>query len=94
MRKRRLLSRVISALIIGSFVFAFLPKDALAVNPIVQDVYTADPAPFAAPDGKLYVYTSHDEDDTKNGFFTMYDWKCYSTEDMVNWTDHGTERSW
>ena len=90
MRKRRLFSKIISALIIGSFVFAFLPKDALAVNPIVQDVYTADPAPFAAPDGKLYVYTSHDEDDTKNGFFTMYDWKCYSTEDMVNWTDHGT----
>ncbi len=20
----------------------------------------------------------------------MNDWKCYSTKDMVNWTDHGT----
>jgi beta-xylosidase len=66
------------------------PKKAEAVNPIVQDVYTADPAPMVCSDGRLYVYTSHDEDATKNGFFTMDNWKCYSTTDMVNWTDHGT----
>lgn len=61
-----------------------------ATNPIVQDLYTADPAPMVCSDGRLYVYTSHDEDETVNGFFTMNDWKCYSTTDMVNWTDHGT----
>lgn len=66
------------------------PKKAEAVNPIVQDVYTADPAPMVCSDGRLYVYTSHDEDEIIGGFYTMNDWKCYSTTDMVNWTDHGT----
>mgnify|MGYP004655502127 FL=1 len=69
-------------------------KKAEAVNPIVQDVYTADPAPMVCSDGKVYVYTSHDEDVTVNNFFSMNDWKCYSTTDMVNWTDHGTVLSW
>jgi hypothetical protein len=41
-------------------------------------------------DGRLYVYTSHDEDVTVNNFFTMNDWRLYSTADMVNWTDHGS----
>ena len=62
---------------------------ALADNPIVQTSYTADPAPVVY-DGRLYVYTSHDEDVTVNNFFTMNDWRLYSTVDMVNWTDHGS----
>jgi len=38
----------------------------------------------------VYLYTTHDEDKTVNNFFTMNDWKCYSSTDMVNWTDHGS----
>ena len=46
----------------------------------------------------LRVYT-HDEDVTGRNFLTMNDWWCYSSEDMVNWTDHGcvlsyTDFSW
>ncbi len=63
------------------------PLSARAENPIVQTVYTADPAPLAVGD-TLYVYTSHDEDGSD--WYIMKDWKCYSTKDMVNWTDHGT----
>ena len=65
-----------------------LPTEARADNPFVQTSYTADPAPFVH-DGKIYVYTSHDEDVTVNDFYTMNDWMLFSTEDMVNWTDHG-----
>ncbi len=61
-------------------------------NPVVQTVYTADPAPMVY-DGKVYLYTSHDEDVLIDGFFTMMDWRCYSSEDMVNWTDHGAVAS-
>lgn len=57
-----------------------------AQNPIVQTRYTADPAPMVAGD-RLYLYTSHDE--AGADFFWMYDWRLYSTEEMVNWTDHG-----
>jgi len=57
-------------------------------NPIVTNMYTADPAPLVVGD-TLYLYVTHDEDELVNGFYTMYDWHCYSTKDMVNWTDHG-----
>jgi beta-xylosidase len=57
-------------------------------NPIVTSIYTADPAPMVH-NGTLYLYTTHDEDELINNFYTMRDWRCYSTTDMVNWKDHG-----
>ena len=60
----------------------------LADNPIIQTCFTADPAPVVH-DGVCYVYTSHDEDEIVRNFFTMKNWRCYSSTDMVNWTDHG-----
>lgn len=59
---------------------------ALGQNPIIQTAYTADPAPMVYND-RLYLYTSHDEPNST--WFTMDNWKLYSTNDMVNWTDHG-----
>lgn len=38
-----------------------------------------------------YVYTGHDEDGAE--YYDMRDWRCYSTQDMVNWTDHGSPLS-
>jgi arabinoxylan arabinofuranohydrolase len=64
-----------------------LPGTALADNPIVQHVYTADPAPLVH-DGRVYLYTGHDEDGST--YFTMKDWRVWSSADMVNWTDHGS----
>ena len=68
----------------------------LAQNPIIQTNYTADPAPMVYND-KVYLYTTHDEDNST--WFTMNDWRLYTTSDMVNWTDHGavlsyTDFSW
>ncbi len=59
-----------------------------ALNPVVQTIYTADPAPVVL-DGVCYLYADHDEDVLVKNFFTMKDWRCYSSTDMVNWTDHG-----
>lgn len=58
-----------------------------AQNPIVQTCYTSDPAPMVHK-GTLYLYTGHDEE--RADFFWMQEWRVYSTEDMVNWTDHGS----
>src|SRR5262245_62958163 len=80
--KRIAAALAFAATALGSFA-------AIADNPIVQTSYTADPAPMLF-DGRLYLYTSHDEDVTVNNFFTMNDWRLYSTVDMVNWTDHGS----
>ena len=82
------LINVLSKLAFLFVLMVLLPFIIKAQNPIIQTNYTADPAPMIH-NGTVYLYTSHDEDVTVNNFFTMNDWKCYSTTDMVNWTDHG-----
>ena len=63
------------------------PALVSAQNPFVQTRFTSDPAPMVH-DGTMYVYTGHDED--KADFFWMQEWRVYSTNDMVNWQDHGS----
>ena len=60
---------------------------ASAQNPFVQTWCTSDPAPMVH-NGTMYVYTGHDEDGAD--FFWMQEWRVYSTQDMVNWQDHGS----
>ncbi|AWW32898.1 carbohydrate-binding protein [Echinicola strongylocentroti] len=69
----------------------FQAGNSHAQNPIIQTSYTADPAPMVY-NNKLYLYTSHDEDNST--WFTMNDWRLFTTEDMVNWTDHGAVLSY
>jgi len=74
-----------------SFMYAFVAfliiESAFAQNPIIQTIYTADPAPMVYND-TVYLYTGHDEDGST--WFTMNEWRVYSSTDMVNWTDHGS----
>ena len=70
--------------------------NASADNPIVQTMYTADGAPMVWND-TFYMFTGHDEGNS--GFYSMNDWRCFSTTDMKNWTDLGsplayTDFSW
>ncbi len=58
-----------------------------ADNPMIQTIFSADPAPMVYND-VLYVYVGEDSI-IDNGFYNMTAWYCYSTTDMVNWTDHG-----
>jgi len=64
-----------------------IPFQGMSQNPIIQTIYTADPAPIVYKD-TLFLYTGHDED--KSTWFTMKDWHVFSTVDMVNWTDRGS----
>ncbi|WP_424230103.1 glycoside hydrolase family 43 protein [Actinophytocola sp.] len=68
-------------------VLVLAPAAASADNPIVGHVYTADPAPLVH-NGRVYLYTGHDEDGST--YFTMREWRVWSSADMVNWTDHGS----
>ena len=79
---------MLKKLIVITVLVVLLPFISKAQNPIIQTNYTADPAPMVH-NGTVYLYTSHDEDVTVKNFFTMNDWRCYSSTDMVNWTDHG-----
>src|SRR4030043_1166224 len=56
-------------------------------NPVFQHKYTADPAGLVH-DGRLYIYTGHDECLPSGNFYVMNEWLVFSTEDMVNWTEH------
>lgn len=60
--------------------------DGKAHNPLVTQIFTADPNAVVYND-RLYVYASHDEDGQDG--FDMIDYHVFSSDDMVNWQDHG-----
>ena len=62
--------------------------EAIAVNPFITHMYTADPSAHVWDDGRLYVYASHDIDPPR-GCDLMDRYHVFSTDDMVNWVDHG-----
>ncbi len=69
----------------------YIPQVSVkAENPIVQTIYTADPSPLVVGD-TIYVYTTRDErrDSKTDDWSLMNEWRCFSSKDMVNWTDHG-----
>lgn len=74
--------------LIAGVTAAVLFTTANAQNPVVQTWFTTDPAPMVH-DGTMYIYTGHDEDGAD--FFWMNEWRTYSSQDMVNWRDHGTQ---
>jgi arabinoxylan arabinofuranohydrolase len=61
-----------------------------ADNPIIQTLYSADPAPLVY-NNSVYLFTGHDEDGSTD--FNMRDWRLFSSADMANWQDHGVVMS-
>jgi beta-xylosidase len=56
-------------------------------NPIIKSKYTADPAALVQG-STVYLYTGHDEAPAPQERYVMHEWLCYSSTDMVNWTEH------
>ncbi len=66
-------------------------QTCFADNPFITHIYTADPTARVF-NGKMFVYTSHDIQETGNqgvNGFCMADYHCFSSEDLITWTDHG-----
>jgi Concanavalin A-like lectin/glucanases superfamily/Glycosyl hydrolases family 43 len=57
-------------------------------NPIITDIYTADPDAFVHA-GRLYLDVDHDEAPLGVNDFVMREWRVYSTDDLKHFTDHG-----
>ena len=72
--------------LLSAAAMAVMPMVASAQNPVIQTLFSTDPAPLVVGD-RMYLYTGHDEDNAD--FFWMQEWRVYSSTDMVNWTDHG-----
>jgi hypothetical protein len=59
-----------------------------AQNPIITDMFTADPAPLIFND-TVFLYTGHDIAAPDAPNYKMLDWYVFSSTDMVNWKNHG-----
>lgn len=59
-----------------------------AQNPVIEHLYTADPAAMVWND-TVYLYTGHDEASPTHDGYVMDDWHVFSSTDMVEWEDHG-----
>ena len=57
-------------------------------NPIITEVFTADPAPLVVGD-TVYLYVGQDEA-RENERYRMNRWLCFSSQDLVNWQDEGS----
>ena len=74
-------TRMMAAIV---FLFAVI---AHADNPLVSHVYTADPAARVFND-RVYVVVTHDQDNQAD-YGGLIDYYLFSSDDMVNWQDHG-----
>ena len=97
MKKKLLFVSLLMVAVAGMTVFEVSGADAkkkkkapvtLGPNPFVTHIFTADPSAHVWKDGRLYVYPSHDVDPPR-GCDLMDRYHVFSTDDMVNWTDHG-----
>ncbi len=64
-----------------------------AQNPIIRSQFTADPSAHVF-NGRVYVYPSHDipvpeGKGLRKDWFCMEDYHAFSTDNLVDWTDHG-----
>jgi hypothetical protein len=77
--------------VLSIFLSCFIPN-TFAQNPIIRNQFTADPSARVF-EGKVYLYPSHDipagEGRGRVGWFCMEDYHVFSSENLVDWTDHG-----
>ncbi len=76
---------------IFSICFAIAATGLFAQNPIIHDQFTADPTAKVF-NGKMYLFPSHDivsPIDELKEWFCMADYHVFSSDNLVDWTDHG-----
>ncbi len=78
--------------ILAIFAVLVLPHRLPAANPIITGVYTADPAALVH-DGRVYIYTGHDEAPKGSDKYEMREWLCFSSANMVDWRAEGSPLS-
>lgn len=74
--------------ILPASVAVFLCPVLHAANPIITDIFTADPAALVVGD-TVYLYAGQDEA-PPDRHYLMNRWVCYSSKDMRTWTAQGS----
>src|SRR5438874_2388010 len=72
---------------------SLLTSTAFADNPLIMDQFTADPTGRLF-EGRIYIYPSHDMNNAHEarngaGWFAMEDYHVFSSENLLDWKDHG-----
>ncbi|MCL6589382.1 MAG: family 43 glycosylhydrolase [Firmicutes bacterium] len=82
------MKRKIGIILFGMLAVLLISSLVMAANPIITNIFTADPAALVY-NGKVYLYTGHDEAPAGGTSYVMKNWACFSSSDMINWTSHG-----
>lgn len=73
-------------------ILMMLVQGAIAQNPLIRNMYSADPSARVFGDS-VYVFPSHDILATPGhgrvGWFCMEDYHVYASKDLTEWKDHG-----
>jgi hypothetical protein len=73
-------------------IFLLFNTHGKADNPLILDQFTADPTARVF-EGRIYVYPSHDIPAApgrgRAGWFVMEDYHVFSSDNLMDWTDHG-----
>ncbi len=81
--------RIAILTLVGAAMAALPIRPAMAGNPLIPTVYSADPSAHVWPgDDRLWIYASNDEPGT-NTHDTMASYHVFSSSDLVHWTDYG-----
>lgn len=72
-----------------SLLLVLLSSVCFSQNPLNfgEVIRTADPSAHVWKDGRMYIYASHDIECQED--FWMKDWYVFSSDDLINWTNHG-----
>jgi len=62
-------------------------KDLSPNNPVIREVFTADPAALVYRD-TVYLYVGQDQAPNDYHFYKMDRWLVFSSTDMVDWKSH------
>lgn len=86
-------NRAICCSLLLGMLFQFGVNSGLADNPLILDQFSADPTARVF-EGKIYVYPSHDipvppDSGARPNWFCMEDYHVYSSENLMDWADHG-----
>ncbi|MET7704890.1 glycoside hydrolase family 43 protein [Micromonospora sp. NPDC005413] len=88
MSRRRWFAAAAAATVTTVLTGVALTPDAHAANPIITNIYTADPAPLVVGN-TMYIYAGRDEAAAGNNNFVMREWRVLSSTDAATWTDNG-----
>ena len=88
MKEKQIIKKAMKSKVFTTVFLCMIMQALHAQNPIIRDIFTADPAPIVYHD-TVFLYTGHDTASVTATNYKMPDWHVFSSTDMVHWKDYG-----